>query len=224
VNKYKGFLLATVGGVALAPAAQAADLPLKARSYTEPAPASWQGAYGGFNIGGASNYSKLWGNDDYSGVSFIGGGQIGYNWQQGRFVYGLEADISGLTKPDSYAKDGGFEYGSHISWLSTIRGRLGYAFGDRGDWLAYGTVGLAIGGVEGKYGGCPDGCDQWSYSKTKLGWAVGGGVEHLISRNWSVGLEALYVDLGTSYMSSAGKTLSVHNEVLIGRVRMNYKF
>src|SRR5215470_19906707 len=102
----KGFLIATSAGfaAAAAPGAQAADLPIKAPRYIEPA-ASWEGWYAGVHAGVAwqktdANIFEPGDTFDlasasFSKTGFIGGGQIGYNWQHGNFVFGLEGDISG---------------------------------------------------------------------------------------------------------------------------------
>ena len=100
---YKGFLLASAGGLAAASGgAQAADLPVKA-AMAAPVAANWTGFYAGLHAGGAWQTMNVTNPDgirvfEPSASSFLGGGQIGYNWQHGNFVYGVEADISGLSK------------------------------------------------------------------------------------------------------------------------------
>ena len=209
----KGFLIATSAGFAAAaamPGAQAADMPIKAPRYIEPA-ASWAGWYIGAHAGAAwqrsdvttnsgffDNYDNFFPNPNasFSKTGFIGGGQIGYNWQHGNFVFGLEGDISGLTGRASADVASGYAdltYSSKIRWLSTVRGRFGLAVGDT---MAYMTAGVAFGGVKNSvsYFNGP----TYSSSKTKTGWTVGGGVEHMLNRNWTIGLEGLFVDLGNS--------------------------
>src|SRR5437660_648005 len=103
----RGFLNATSAGFAAAaamPGAQAADMPIKAPRYIEPA-ADWTGWYMGVHAGAAwqQTSANVLENDEFpfgstfSKTGFIGGGQIGYNWQRGNFVFGLEGDISGLS-------------------------------------------------------------------------------------------------------------------------------
>jgi outer membrane immunogenic protein len=231
MKKYTGFLLATAGGIALAPGAQAADLPMKARgpAYAPPPPvASWEGPYIGVHVGVYWHHSDVSESPGYApgGVSntgFIGGGQIGYNWQRGYFVYGVEADISGLT---GSAKGFGGEnpptkdVKTRIEWLSTFRGRTGLAVGDT---MAYVTAGLAVGGVNNEL--VSSGIK--SESKTRVGWAVGGGVEHMWNRNWTIALEGLFVDLGNSTAGSTsgeGKKTKFSNQAIIGRFKLNYKW
>jgi outer membrane immunogenic protein len=245
--KYKGFLLATAGGVAAVSGAQAADLPVKAARVIPTPVATWDGWYVGLHAGAA--WQRATG--EYSGVvddpahglsqsgnktGFIGGGQIGYNWQRGMFVYGLEADISGLSGTVTAAnlagdttKGNGLE--ARISWLSTLRGRAGWLAAPNA--LLYATGGLAVGGVKNTF--APNGVGQVSanpsnaiksVSKTQVGWTIGGGLEYMVTRNWTVGLEGLYVDLGktTGNGTNPTKTSSFKNTATIGRLKVNYRF
>jgi outer membrane immunogenic protein len=237
----KGFLIATSAGFAAAaamPGAQAADMPIKAPRYVEPA-ANWSGWYIGAHAGAAWQKTDV--NTDsgfvaccytffpnpnasFSKTGFIGGGQIGYNWQHGNFVFGLEGDISGLSGRASssfatYEVDG--TYSSKIRWLSTVRGRFGLAVGDT---MAYMTAGVAFGGVRNTV---DFGFARYSSSKTKTGWTVGGGVEHMLNRNWTIGLEGLFVDLGNTNVDTDadnGGRFKFSNQAVIGRVKLNYKF
>jgi outer membrane immunogenic protein len=214
--KKTGFLIATSAGFAAAaaiPGAQAADMPIKAPRYIEQ-PASWAGWYIGANVGGAWQQAQaLDYGSSFSKSAFIGGGQLGYNWQHGNFVFGLEGDISGLSGTNTIPYLGG---ASSIRWLSTVRGRFGLAVGDT---MAYATAGLAIGGVKHSLDG-----GEYSSSKTSVGWAVGGGVEHMLNRNWTIGLEGLFVDLGRSNLDTKIGRFKFSNQAVIGRVKLNYKF
>jgi outer membrane immunogenic protein len=254
----KGYLLATASGVAAAAAAnggaQAADLYAKA----PPPPPSWAGWYIGVNAGvnwqGAQN--QIGDPKDApntpavatSTTGFIGGGQIGYNWQDGNFVYGLEGDIDGLTGTakslNPYANfpgaTGSKQFSNSIRWLSTVRARTGLAVGNT---MAYVTGGLAIGGVQNSWtntfpGACggTTSCIK-SESTTRLGWAFGGGIEHILwNSHWTVGLEGMFVDLGGStvtnvlpastspHFGATTKTAHFSNQAMIGRLKLNYKF
>jgi outer membrane immunogenic protein len=207
-------LASAAGAAAFVPGAQAADMPAKARPYAAPPPvvASWTGMYIGVHVGGASVRGTIF-DDPYNNVSFVGGGQIGYNWQMGNFVFGVEADGSWLSGK-SEITDGPFTYGTHLPWLSTVRGRFGMAFGN---WLAYVTAGVAFSKIKGNY-------DLVSFSSTKTGWALGGGLEHMLTRNWVIGAEVLFVDFGSNTLTNNGKSIFVSNSALIGRAKLNYKF
>jgi outer membrane immunogenic protein len=222
MGKKTGFLIATSAGFAAAaagmPGAQAADMPIKAPRYIEPA-ANWTGWYIGAHAGAAWQQAQA---VDYgvsfSKTAFIGGGQIGYNWQHGNFVFGLEGDISGLSGKNS-SGDSYFGFQSQVRWLSTVRSRFGLAVGDT---MAYMTAGLAIGGVKNTFF---DFGTTYSQSKTRVGWTVGGGVEHMLNRNWTIGLEGLFVDLGRSNLAfGQSKTTRFQNTAVIGRLKLNYKF
>ncbi len=246
---HKGYLLATASSVAAVAAtggAQAADMPLKAPPMQAPA-ASWAGWYVGLNAG--ANWQSAnntigyapGGAADFGSVGtrksgFIGGGQIGYNWQNNNFVYGLEGDISGLTGRGSVNAFGDSIFGSksfsnQITWLSTLRGRLGVLVSP--DTMLYATGGLAVGGVKNTFVGTPGFiCCNKSVSTTRAGWTAGAGVEHMLwNSHWTVGLEGLFVDLGHSSVTAVGpaprggtKTARFSNQAAIGRFKLNYKF
>jgi outer membrane immunogenic protein len=226
--KFKNVLMASAAGFAVAPVAEAADLPrLKAAPMPMAVPvANWAGWYAGVNVGVANVGMTRRDEDgeprDYSSNTsgFIGGGQLGYNWQRGYFVYGVEADISGLAAEKTWP--GGRGASNNLPWLSTVRGRMGLALADT---LVYATAGLAIGEVKTTKL-LDNGEIQYSQSKTQLGWAVGGGVEHMLSRNWTVALEGLYVNLGSTpaYCTRKCDSRTVDTKAAIARFKLNYKF
>jgi outer membrane immunogenic protein len=150
---------------------------------------NWTGFYLGANGGGGWGRSS-W-NANTTGISLSGGqagGTAGYNWQYGRAVLGLEgdADWSGLKGTSTTA---GCPAGctTSDSWLSTVRGRVGYTFGGV---LPYVTGGLAVGDIQASAPGLP------GASTTNAGWTLGGGVEVALPGNWSAKAEYLHVDLG----------------------------
>jgi outer membrane immunogenic protein len=126
------------------------------------------------------------------------GGTVGYDWQNGPYVFGLEgdgswADISGSGTCGAPSLPHGC--GGSVRALGTIRARLGYDFGNASPWggglLAYATGGWAIGDVhawDSLFGNSGD--------TTASGWTVGAGLEAKFAQNWSVKLEYLHVDLG----------------------------
>jgi opacity protein-like surface antigen len=158
---------------------------------------NWTGIYLGFNAGysfGGSDWTDsvtgfLSGSFGTSG--FVLGGTVGANYQVGSIVFGVEADgdwadASGFgTFTATPLCAGGCLTKS--SWLSTVRGRAGYAF-DR--LLVYGTGGAAFGNVQANFSNDP------VTSSTEAGWTVGAGVEWSFAPNWSAKGEYLFVDLG----------------------------
>ena len=69
-----------------------------------------------------------------------------------------------------------------------------------------------------------------SFNTTKAGWTVGGGVEGVISGNWTAKIEYLYLDLGTINSTYPGvapfapASLSSHVTDNLLRVGLNYHF
>jgi outer membrane immunogenic protein len=181
----KKILLTTVGLVALGMApALAADLP--ARTYTK-APAAvapiynWTGLY----IGAMGGYGKEDGGAGSMSGGF-GGGTLGYNWQTGQFVYGLEADAAWSDINSSVGVPGVFGASAKIQDLGTVRGRIGYAFDPL---LVYVTGGYAW--ADTKLTATAAGISV-SDSKVLNGWTVGAGIEAMIAPHWSVKGEYLY--------------------------------
>ncbi len=229
-------LLVSVFAIAGAMSAQvpvfAADMPRAAPVYkAQPAPQSydWTGFYiginGGYGFGRSSWSDPAAGTDsgrfNTSGGTF--GGQLGYNWQTGPAVFGIETDLNWINAKGSSSAggvcltDGAGQCQTKQSWLGTTRARVGYAI-DR--WLPYIPGGVAYGDIR---------ADQatGSSSSTKTGWTAGGGVEYGIDRNWSAKLEYLHVDLGTaSFMGAASGTPTLNVPITddIVRAGLNYRW
>lgn len=227
--------------LAIAGPALAADLPSRHVAPAAPAVApifTWTGFYAGVNIGGAWEHGSLHVRDEDTLQSinlgaalglresdsggFTGGAQIGYNYQIGQFVVGLETDIqysdlSGKTRPVTFA-DGNVGVGrGEVEYFGTVRGRIGAAF-DRA--LIYVTGGLAYG--ETKFRGLDTTAGlSFSKSKTTAGWTIGGGLEYAFTDNITAKAEYLYVDLGDNRYYGANKAETKFSVVRAG---LNYKF
>ena len=146
------------------------------------------------------------------------GGTAGYNWQYGHAVLGLEGDLdwSNLSGTSNSALCPGCS--TSDTWLSTVRGRAGYAFGGV---MPYLTGGLAVGDIRASAPGLP------GASTTNAGWTVGGGVEVALPGNWSAKAEYLHVDLGrfncgTDCGLASTDNVSMHDDVV--RAGLNYHF
>lgn len=239
-------VIAAAAGSALAPVATQAE-PVRAKPVMA---SSWTGWYAGVHLGAAWQNVSATGTYIDSGVvgaisnsanrvGFIGGGQIGYNWQSGSMVYGWEADVSGLSGTASASQtiplnstlvtsSGG------ISWLATFRGRLGTTVTP--DTLLYATGGLAVGGVRNTLSETGDlgGTATFTDNSTRAGYAVGGGIEHMLNAKWTVRAEAIYVDLGkrteSSFTGTCGGGIGVCNPIefknnaTILRAAANFRF
>ncbi len=139
------------------------------------------------------------------------GGTIGYNWQMGNIVFGLEGDLDWSNIRGS-APCAGTSCETRNSWLATTRGRLGYAF-DR--FLPYVTGGASFGDIKTDVAGIG------SASATKAGWTVGGGIEAAIAGPWTAKVEYLYVDLGRGG-SVLGSDARFNANIV--RAGLNYRF
>lgn len=155
--------------------------------------------------------------------AFIGGGQLGYNYQFGpSVVAGFETDIQGiagstgtttflntLAEP-AFPGNPFLESASvsrRVDYVGTVRGRLGWLVTPT--FLIYGTGGLAYGGVNsttnitqfienvGSSASPNPFFSTGSLNNTQVGWTAGGGVEWLFLPNWSLKVEYLYYDLGS---------------------------
>lgn len=225
----KKLLLAGVGMGVLAlgvMSANAADIirrrpPPPAPVYVPP-PYNWTGFYVGINGGGGFGHSTV--SDAFGATGFntsggLVGGTVGYNYQFGHAVLGIEGDgdwsnIRGSTSSGICA---GVSCEVRNDWLATVRGRLGYAY-DR--FLPYITGGAAFGDIKTSITG-------FNGSTTdKAGWTAGAGVEAAISGPWTAKIEYLYVDLGKATCGAVdcgvSTDASFHSHVV--RVGVNYRF
>jgi outer membrane immunogenic protein len=218
---FAGLVLLATGAVA--GSATAADL---GRQYQQPyvkAPIynpvfTWTGFYLGLNGGGGWGQSS-WdrtGTFDLSGG--VIGGTVGFNWQTGQVVLGIEgdADWSGVSGTTSTLCPVGCT--TRNDWLGTVRGRVGYAF-DR--FLPYVTGGLAAGDIRATTPGFA------GATQTNLGWTIGAGMEVVIAGNWSAKAEYLHVDLGSFNCGLACGLVTPDNvsfRANLARGGVNYKF
>ncbi len=159
---------------------------------------SWAGVYAGINAGyGSSNGNQLADpyNSFFGGISPSGGfagGQIGYNWQRGPFVFGVETDLQGSGISDNGTDVFGGYYKSDLDYFGTLRGRLGYGVDKT---LFYVTGGFAYGGLT-KH--TTDSGYNFLYSGTATGYVAGAGLEYKLSPDWSVKAEYQYINFGNN--------------------------
>ena len=243
----RGYLLVTVSATALSTSALAADLRMPVKAAPPVVPVwSWAGFYIGANAGVAWNHAEF---TDLGAVAFFqpfgfpngttywspkkagftGGGQIGYNFQSGNIVYGVEADLNFVSNKASATIPAGFVAGtiitsSKLDWMGTVRGRLGVTLSPT---LLYVTGGGAFAHFEDTWT-APGVVVPGSVSKTRAGWTVGGGIEHMFARNWTAKIEALYADFGRwdGFLNAFGSTYRTRfeHEVLTVRGGLNYKW
>ena len=154
------------------------------------------------------------------------GGDIGYNWQKGMWVFGVESDISwtnikgqsNVCGPNTLTPH---PCGTNLDALATFRGRAGIAVGPAANWLLYATGGVAVGDIYGWDALTPASGRDW-----RAGWAAGAGVETAIAPNVSVKLEYLHVDLGNGQVFNVvpGVAEAVSFRADTVRVGINYRF
>jgi len=227
----------------------AAERPVPAPAYAPPpAPVyTWNGCYVGASAGtssGSSQHFDTAGNaitNSFDLSGFIGGGQLGCNWQWGAWVFGIEGDGSAINKSGQ-----GIELNpiprpntlwiseTQERWFVTARGRLGLTnfwwFGDK--TLVYVTGGGAWAKID---------ASEWlttnpiatghQESSTRSGWTVGGGIEYALGYGWSVKSEFLYADFGTfqTFTSPPFNAANIFPRDVkvkdyVWRAGMNYKF
>jgi outer membrane immunogenic protein len=180
-----------LGAVAAAPA-MAADI--------EPAPEiyDWSGIYigahGGYGFGDVDYDTSLTGesiNSDIDG--FIGGGQLGWNWQVDSIVFGGEASITAADLDGDNDSDvAGVNLDGDVSWYALFGGKLGFA-ADRSLFYAKGGYAMGEIGTAGTNANIPD---AFSNDEKHDGWFIGGGMEYAATDNVILGAEYNYIDLG----------------------------
>jgi outer membrane immunogenic protein len=235
----KSILLGTIGLVAIAAPALAADLPVKAPPVYVPPMYNWSGFYIGAD-GGWGRSDSCWdiftvggpvlldGCRDKSGG--IIGGQVGYRWQlpNNHFVIGLEAqgDWANLNKSHISVLDPALTLGSKVDGLGLFTGQLGFAWDT---WLLYVKGGPAVTSNTFSVSSTFGGLGLASASSTRWGGALGVGFEYGFTPNWSVGLEYDHL-----FMGGADYSFPVLSPLLVGAritqdvdmvtVRVNYRF
>ena len=222
--RLRALILGLAATCLLAPAAAAADLggAKRGRVSEDPVPYQAPFAWTGFYVGAHLGYG--WSDIDWSetgpafngshdGSGVLAGGQVGYNWQAGRLVYGIEGDLS-----SSWIDGGNACCGHSVNWLASVRGRAGLTGFDNRT-LFYVTAGAAWADIEYASIG--------SHSDTHFGWVAGGGIERALTPNLSARVEYLYYNFddvtasaGTVAPGAATFDPSMHTL----RFGLNYKF
>ena len=207
MRKCVGIATALAGLLAMSIDARAADLPVAPAPVYVPPPFTFTGFYIGANIGGSWNidhwsesaFGSVFGTQN-SGGRFIGGGQVGFNYQFGPLVVGAEADGDwGANSQNAgnaafIAPVGNIIVLANRTWVSTAAARVGFAAdhllfyvkggggwaGNNGYTLSNTTTGATISGLG---------------SGTNSGWLIGGGLEWAVTDHWTVKFEYDYVRL-----------------------------
>jgi outer membrane immunogenic protein len=223
-------LLATVAGAGLMSSAYAADLIIE-----EPVAevgivdvGDWNGAYIGVHAGWGwgdvdvtDEAGDLGDFDPYDLSGWLVGVQAGANFQMDSFVLGIEGDIAWSDiGGDSLLIDDNM-LTTDVTWLGTIRGRLGFA---ADAFMFYGTAGIAFAGVDTTL--TDFGPTTFTSSSTRTGWVAGIGAEAMVSDSLSIKAEYLYHDFGSEDFSFDGgdETGATSLNVSTVKVGLNWHF
>jgi outer membrane immunogenic protein len=235
---------ALVAAIVVAEPASAADLP--ARTYTK-APAmvaaiyDWSGFYIGLNGGGGSTH-KCWNITNNAGALIpstsegchdatggMVGGQLGYRWQTGAWVFGVEAqgdwaDFKGSNISLFFGP--GTTNQTKMDALGLFTGQVGYAWNNV---LWYVKGGAAV--TDDKFRGLtPANVVIDQENDTRWGGTVGTGVEVSFAPNWSVAFEYDHLFMGSHSVNfntpggAFSRTDNIKQDVDIGSVRVNYRW
>jgi outer membrane immunogenic protein len=237
-------ILSVLGTLAYAGTAEISGKEMKQVAPAPPPCCDWSGAYvglfGGYKFSSVDTNLDLNGewdeifHDFHNRVEAAGsqdldnnggelGGLIGYNWQFGCFVLGVEAAGGYLWAKDSNTSpvipsnedfpDAEVRTSFKTEYLFTFAPKFGYAFGN---FLPYVTAGLAVGDMifqqnvrlvfhEGEFHE-HDATVGGEDSENRAGWMVGGGLQYCLTAHWSVRAQYQYIDLGSEHFAD-----HVHN-------------
>jgi outer membrane immunogenic protein len=232
----KKYLLGSAALVALAiatPAAaadMAARMPMKAPPMVAPV-WNWTGFYVGINGGygwGKSQWdlrTAPFGNEgSHSTDGGTVGGQIGYNWQFGGWVFGLEAqgNWSDFSGSNASLRVAGVTNHTKADAFGLFTGKIGYAWDNV---LLYAKGGAAVQSLEYRYANTASGLTIGSADETRWGASVGVGLEYAFAPNWSAGLEYNHLFMGNknvTFNTGVVDRIKLDTDVFTGRI--NYRF
>lgn len=222
----KKFFLIAVSAVAMSSAANAQDA------------ATWTGPYAGASLGFAKHSNSYEDQDEWyqaEGIEYASsseglliGVQAGYNYQtSSSLVLGVEADVHFSTgKETALVNDCDSEctdVRTKANWMSSLRGRLGYAVGNA---MIYATGGLAYGNPKSNWRE-EDGDDlgQFDNDGWESGYVLGAGAEFAVSPRMTARVQGLYYDLGTTKQSHEDDyTMKIKNDQVAISAGLNFRF
>jgi outer membrane immunogenic protein len=218
--------------------ARAADMSVAPSAAPEaPPPPGWTGFYLGVNVGGVSGWDNVSPTVADGGTfprtnrmslsGIFGGGTLGYNYQFGSFVLGVEGDVGGMNLARGLADPLG---GTEIDFINSgfyadatgrlgflaltnflVYGKGGYAFYDANAHTSTGLPGFTVGN-----------------SGTFNGWTAGGGAEYRFNSAWSIKAEYLYFNFGSerATLTSAAGVFGYTNTLRANTIKfgVNYLF
>lgn len=206
----------------------------------DPAPTLWQGAFAGLHVGYGATDNDISSPGAAAGPpgfairnspdGFLGGGQIGYNFRDGRMVYGVIGDFTWMNLSDAKSNVvvGALPttWETQYNWMASVRGRVGVLTNER--TLIYGHAGLGYAEIRNHEIG---GVGPWAgISKTdqEFGYILGAGVEAMAFGDISVFAEYSYMDFedpGSLTPVAPPATISFRNHpVHMVKFGLNYHF
>jgi outer membrane immunogenic protein len=237
-----GFVVSALLAAPVAAADLRRPMPVKAPPPVIVTVFDWTGCYIGGHVGYAWGRKRVdavppvvgpQGDLDHKVDGIVAGGQVGCNlWQRDRWVFGIEgqaswADIDGEV-PNNGQTFGVRDFQTDADVIGSIAARLGYAFGATGQTLVFVKGGAAF--IHERFSAniFPGPVLQTSERDLRWGWMVGGGLEHALSRNWSVKGEYNYSHFGTRTVGlcAAGvcDDFSIRQHVHLVKFGINYRF
>lgn len=179
---------------------------------TVPAAHDWTGAYAGVVVGrgwGTTEHTVP-GTGEFDAIGWLAGANVGYNYQlDGNIVTGFEGD---LAWSDINGSAGAAS--TDLDWVSTLRGRVGYAFDS---FLPYVSGGFALADVNGKGVG-------YDASEVQLGLAGGAGVEVAVTEDISLKAEYLYLNFGGDFVVHGDVPQDIELDSHAIRAGLNFSF
>ena len=159
---------------------------------------------------------------------FLGGGQIGYNWQFNNIVLGIEGQVSGSDLSASRTVTNGLDsltLSADVNWIASLTGKLGFT---ANNWLFYmkgGAAWIDV-GADATLTLAGIGTFAASDNRTRTGWTVGGGVEWGFAPNWSALVEYQFYDFGDRTFTSLalGAPVTVDSDIHTVKLGVNYRF
>lgn len=248
----KRILLGTVSALALTYGASAADMPVKAPPPPIVLPA-WTGFYFGLQGGIAAHRAEVQDLNNFATGGFgsaptysasktggIFGVNAGYNLQTGPVVFGIEGDWNALggragstTTVTQCVPACAVSTSFDFTWLATVRGRIGLALDATLFYVTGGAAFAQFNNTATVFG--PGGVvvrGAFNQGSTRGGWTIGGGVEHMFTRNWTARAEVRYAGFGHSTVGCTGACNGgigtyrgqFSNSLLMGLVGVDFKF
>jgi outer membrane immunogenic protein len=219
--------------------AMAADMSVKAP--VEPNAFTWTGCFAGVRVGAAISDDKIRSSNDFSSTGFIGGGQIGCDYQFATaFLVGIEgraawSSLVSTTPGRGFDRAAGINFPTQFTvandFLASATARVGYAFA--GSWLLYVRGGAAWTREKSDIAFTPPSLGlavDAIGTATRPGWTAGAGLDWAFAPHWSTSLEYDYYDFGANdfFLTDPVHGVSFHGN-LIDRIHtvtvgLNYHF